>query len=844
MKNILTTLILVLSLNANQAGFCPKVTGVDSPIQVVNHFLDDFFNTYDRRTKAESIQIVQVLENPDKTKYKILLQVVDLRNNFVKYFIGLKTEVVQENGKDRHKILQFVQSEDSVDVVKVLMVPFTNDRNINCTREKQNFLSYFVGNNTILEYFVTYYNIDAVNTKTREITKETQISSEAQLKINNLESIILSLEHQIRMITENKDGDMFGETIKRMQEERAEDDDIIKKLTVQIENLTKNQGNDNADFAEELAEMKRLNKELELKLEYEIKGKDQEIYFFQTQLKDQIKAKDQELEARLADLKLQHDQEIDRIRELKTSESTLLNDQGKFEIEKWKQSHQSLQIELAEAKAELKENEKDKETILNLKAELLQKEREIEDVQEETDLKIVKLQKDHAKNLNDLQNLHQQTLQATSNNLKIKLRDQELKYIKEIELIKTQNQTRIKLLEEQFANDLLDKEEELDTENQKEIEKYTLLVEKAEDSLNKLREEHELAIKNFELNKKIVISQLMKEKEEELDELKRRKELRLKEMDEKYQNMLEEYRNALKKEAEKIRLSNEKKVVALTKEQEAEIERLKNQHIQNIAKIEKNYELELMLRTEEEKKKVIEFKNQQEQLEREIMERKAQEERERLSREKQQLELKLRLEREEQERQQLERQNETMADSTSNAVIINELIQAFNSWIQRYIETNANNKQLTGEEKTRLLRQFITTLKPNQRRLITEYLKVNAIDGRTFNLNNITFNVFLRTLSRIKRDEESNLFAERREKQRLENETNKRTFNRRATEDLYNSWAIDSLPKTVGNVVRLREERQNKIEVEGDQNIETTVLTGNNPFDLKDLGSSIGSSLG
>lgn len=142
--NKLYLLSAILSITATFVNAsCPSVRGLSSPTNIVNTYIDDLFHDFDVKEQKKSIQLVQILENPSQTKFKILLQVLDTYTSKVKYYIGVKSHIVMKQGKPKHKITSYLHSVSKDEIKKVFGSDFSFTHDNSCFEPKREFFQFF-----------------------------------------------------------------------------------------------------------------------------------------------------------------------------------------------------------------------------------------------------------------------------------------------------------------------------------------------------------------------------------------------------------------------------------------------------------------------------------------------------------------------------------------------------------------------------------------------------------------------------------------------------------------------------------------------------------------------------
>ena len=192
-SHLLTMLILIAGMRQIQSGVCPGVEGLDSPVNVLNAFVDEFFNVYDERSKGDEIQTLQVVSDGTGERYKMLFQVIDRNEGVIKYYTGVSSVVRIVKGKKRHVVNKFIQSDDIQEVIRVVGISFKDMGNLSCKQTKKDFLTYYLNNKTVIEYFVHYFDIENVQVK-QLLIKEEDSTALADNSVQNLREELVLLE--------------------------------------------------------------------------------------------------------------------------------------------------------------------------------------------------------------------------------------------------------------------------------------------------------------------------------------------------------------------------------------------------------------------------------------------------------------------------------------------------------------------------------------------------------------------------------------------------------------------------------------------------------------------------
>lgn len=139
---------------------CEGIYGFQSPVNIINKVVDSLYSSFDLENPEEDVRLVSVLQNKSQTKFKVLLEVYNVRDESVIYYIGAQSELRQTTSGIQHRITHFVQSETDSDVSQILKTGFGDQDLPVCGSLKSDFIDYYVGNTYAIQWFVKHFQID------------------------------------------------------------------------------------------------------------------------------------------------------------------------------------------------------------------------------------------------------------------------------------------------------------------------------------------------------------------------------------------------------------------------------------------------------------------------------------------------------------------------------------------------------------------------------------------------------------------------------------------------------------------------------------------------------------
>lgn len=180
MPNLVLSALHLLLIAHCASSACSGIRGVNSPVNLVNKFLEGLFSSLDLANKGEDVRILTLLQNSSSTRYKVIFQVSGAQAGVHKYFIGVQSELTETLSTASHRIVQFLQTENWEDVVKLLGVSQEQQFNIKCDNTKNDFIDYFVENTLVVGWFNKYFKVDVVD-KARQSADQASLVNAQQL---------------------------------------------------------------------------------------------------------------------------------------------------------------------------------------------------------------------------------------------------------------------------------------------------------------------------------------------------------------------------------------------------------------------------------------------------------------------------------------------------------------------------------------------------------------------------------------------------------------------------------------------------------------------------------------
>lgn len=205
----LTAVLLLLPLFLhNSAPLCEGIEGVQSPIHLVNQYLDETYGTFDATSPFESVTLISVLKNTVGTRYKIMFAVNDAITSRVKHYIGIQSEIREVNNVKKHAIIQFAQSGNAFDVSGLLKINFENDPSFTCTDLKSDFIAYYGANTSVPQWFSKFFKFENKNGAFAIVANPIRITN-IQNNSKIIDSRALFMNNN-NVITNVKNGDILS----------------------------------------------------------------------------------------------------------------------------------------------------------------------------------------------------------------------------------------------------------------------------------------------------------------------------------------------------------------------------------------------------------------------------------------------------------------------------------------------------------------------------------------------------------------------------------------------------------------------------------------------------------
>ena len=136
---ILTTILFVLKCYSS----CIEVRALHSPINIYNVFLDDVINKLHINDAVHSVNVLQVLQNSNRTQFKFLLEIENRVSGYQRDYVAIKSEVYEEDQKEWHRVTKFLQTESVKDIEMLFGLDPTRGFPLNCQTLKEDFTNYF-----------------------------------------------------------------------------------------------------------------------------------------------------------------------------------------------------------------------------------------------------------------------------------------------------------------------------------------------------------------------------------------------------------------------------------------------------------------------------------------------------------------------------------------------------------------------------------------------------------------------------------------------------------------------------------------------------------------------------
>ena len=559
--------MLAIEMKQMSIGYCPDVNGLDSPINILNTFIDDFFDVYDGRSKGYEIQTQQITHNADKTEYKMLFQVVDKNESVVKHYIAVSSTVKLVDGKKKHVIKKFIQSDDIREVMSTVGISFKNLGNFNCEQPKRDFLTYYLRNTTVIEYFVHYFDIDSVRIKEVEVTEEGNLGVP--------DSTVDALKEQLMLLDIEK-REEINSLHKKFELIVTEKESVIDTLEEELEDVKI----DSEEFKTEAAALKE-----NLEMVKEIN-------------KEKLIKQQEDARRKLDEQKEKYEDKIDSLDRIMKKELDLLAEKNKEELERMKGIREALVVEIDKIKEELELNWIEKDKYLETVQKLKDKEAALKDLDKEYELKLSNLKNEQNKLIKKLKAEKEKEIKQIEEGFRLKIKEIEEKARDERNKLIQESEKQIKVLKLQF--------EEIQIQNEKETQallelrksENDALIAKYKEDLRLLEKEKENTLS--EDTKQQEIEELTKQKNEEIAEIRKETDLIIKHLIQK--NAIKMKKNKLEYEKmmksvnsiyrEQFRIFNENK--------NKEISELKMSYMKQLEKLRTQLKLTLIKLEEQE----------------------------------------------------------------------------------------------------------------------------------------------------------------------------------------------------------------------------------------------------
>lgn len=146
-KALLSMLFIISLAHSYQA--CLDITGIDSPINVLNLHIDLMLDSLSINNPKKEVKILEILSNSAQTKFKFLMKTVELTTLTTENYIGAETVY---DGK-QHEIIKLIQSKSKIDIISTMKIRTINEMNLNCNTIKEDFFNYFTAKSTAIDWF-------------------------------------------------------------------------------------------------------------------------------------------------------------------------------------------------------------------------------------------------------------------------------------------------------------------------------------------------------------------------------------------------------------------------------------------------------------------------------------------------------------------------------------------------------------------------------------------------------------------------------------------------------------------------------------------------------------------
>lgn len=221
-KALLSMLFIISLAQSYQA--CLDITGIDSPINVLNLHIDSMLDSLSINNQQKEVKILEILSNTAQTKFKFLMKTVELSTLTTENYIGVETVY---DGK-QHDIIKLIQSKSKIDIISTMKIRTINEMNLNCNTIKEDFLNYFTVNSTAIDWFK---QTNKEEEEMKPIQPEGNVSLE---KMRKMTKLIESYDSEIKNVKNR-----FKISLESLEKINQQNEKIISGLRNTVEEQEK-----------------------------------------------------------------------------------------------------------------------------------------------------------------------------------------------------------------------------------------------------------------------------------------------------------------------------------------------------------------------------------------------------------------------------------------------------------------------------------------------------------------------------------------------------------------------------------------------------------------------------
>ena len=524
---------------------CSGILGLRSPVNMVNILFDSLLDSFDLRNKSEDVRIVSALQNASRTRFKMLLEIYDTKTGAVNNYIGAQTRLINTDKGMQHKIMQYVQSENVMDVTYVLKLSFNDAGSFNCDDLKSDFIDYYLYNTNTIQWFTRYFKIESNMTAARSVGSQTETENENTPKEAN------QAKNEKAQEAGNKN---FYYNLMMQNPGLVPNSELLDERSTAISNLVNilskqntysntNQSNEKKSSSGLTESNKNIKKSLSEYDSGDLSKLNQVLKADQEKLN--------ELNDILGELKIQSLDELKSLIQNQKLDNT--TDNRSVEAQNYQQQLSSLRYEL-----ESKYNE-------------------IEELKKQNKDELRKLKEVHALELEEMREKSKQALKEVRDTLDEQIEQMRTESEKELEKVNARHKQEINRLISQ---------KKVETEDIKEARKaeYDALInEKVLELENKLKSTRAELLRIQEDKEKAILA-VEKEKEKELIKLEKQKEEKLKSINEQKSKEIEILLNEKEEELRLIQAQKEKELQTEIENRTKDLEALIKQKDEDLAR--------------------------------------------------------------------------------------------------------------------------------------------------------------------------------------------------------------------------------------------------------------------